>query len=195
MALLVGLGNPGPKYDATRHNIGFALVDSVARAWSAGDWKTQGKSLLCKVAPGAAGLPQGASLFIAKPQTYMNLSGQAVQALMAFYKIPPSDVIVVADDVTLPTGSIRIRAKGGHGGHNGLRNIIEQIGEGFPRIRVGVGLCPPGWDLANFVLARFTSADQEALAPVFTDFPRLLEAGLGKGWDFAGNRFNRRTEG
>lgn len=195
MALLVGLGNPGPKYDATRHNIGFALVDSVAHAWGAGDWKTQGKSLLCKAAPGSPGRPQGTSLLIAKPQTYMNLSGQAVQALMAFYKIRPSDVIVVTDDVTLPLGSIRIRASGGHGGHNGLRNIIEQIGEGFPRIRVGVGLCPPGWDLANFVLARFTAADQEALAPVFKDFPALLEAGLDKGWDFAGNRFNRRTAG
>src|SRR5690606_30698685 len=198
MALLVGLGNPGPKYDATRHNIGFALADAVARAWNAGDWRTQGKSLLCKVPPGAssgAALPAGSSLLIAKPQTYMNLSGQAVQALMAFYKIPPSDVIVVTDDVTLPLGSIRIRARGGHGGHNGLRNIIEQVGEGFPRIRVGVGLCPPGWDLANFVLARFTAADQEALAPVFKDFPALLEAGLERGWDFAGNRFNRRTAG
>src|SRR5690606_4075906 len=151
MALLVGLGNPGPKYDATRHNIGFALADAMARAAGADDWKAKGKSLLCK-APFA-----GSSLLFAKPQTFMNLSGEAVQALMAFYKIPPADMVVVTDDVTLPLGSIRVRANGGHGGHNGLRNIIEHVGEGFPRIRIGVRLCPPGRDLAAFVLARMTA--------------------------------------
>lgn len=195
MALLVGLGNPGPKYDATRHNVGFALADATARALGAGDWKTQGKALLCKVGPGSSVTPPGTPLLIAKPQTYMNLSGEAVQSLMAFYKIPPAEVVVVADDVTLPLGSIRIRASGGHGGHNGLRDIIARIGEGFPRIRIGVGLCPPGRDLANFVLARMGAAEQEQLAPVFSDFVKLLETGLTKGWDLAGNRYNRRTEG
>jgi PTH1 family peptidyl-tRNA hydrolase len=192
MVLLVGLGNPGPKYDATRHNVGFALADSMARVWEAADWKTQGKSLLCKVAPGSRfSFP----LLIAKPQTFMNLSGEAVQSLMAFYKIAPSEVVVVTDDVTLPLGSIRIRASGGHGGHNGLRNIIEHIGEGFPRIRIGVGLCPPGRDLANFVLARLSSPEQKVLEPVLSDFPALLETGLTKGWEMAANRFNRKTEG
>lgn len=189
MVLLVGLGNPGPKYDATRHNIGFALADAMARAAGADEWKAKGKSLLCK-APFA-----GSSLLFAKPQTFMNLSGEAVQALMTFYKILPADVVVVTDDVTLPLGSIRVRASGGHGGHNGLRDIIARIGEGFPRIRIGVGLCPPGRDLANFVLARMSAAEQEALDPVFADFPKLLETGLTKGWDTAANGFNRRTQG
>jgi PTH1 family peptidyl-tRNA hydrolase len=187
MPLLVGLGNPGPKYDATRHNIGFALADSVARAAGADGWKTWGKALVCKAAPGSI------SYLLAKPQTFMNLSGEAVQALMAFYKIPPSDLVVITDDVTLPLGSLRIRASGGHGGHNGLRNIIEHIGEGFPRIRVGVGLCPPGRDLAGFVLARMTADEQAQLKPVFADFQELLDAGFTKGWDFAANRFNKRT--
>lgn len=196
MALLVGLGNPGPKYDATRHNVGFALADSTARVLGAADWKTQGKALLTKVPPGSSGFSVGSTpLLIAKPQTFMNLSGEAVQSLMTFYKILPADVIVVTDDVTLPLGSIRVRASGGHGGHNGLRDIIARVGEGFPRIRIGVGLCPPGRDLANFVLARFSGTEQEALAPVFTDFPKLLETGLTKGWELAATRFNRRIEG
>lgn len=188
MALLVGLGNPGPKYDATRHNIGFALVDALAAACAAEEWKAKGKSLLCKATLGPH------PLLLAKPQTYMNLSGEAVQALAAFYKIRPADIVVVTDDVTLPLGSIRIRPSGGHGGHNGLRNIIEHLGEGFPRIRVGVGLCPPGRDLAGFVLARMTPAEQETLKQVHADFPKLLETGLGKGWDLAATRFNRRAQ-
>jgi PTH1 family peptidyl-tRNA hydrolase len=190
MALLVGLGNPGPQYDATRHNIGFALADSTARALvgngASDEWRTRGKALLCKASLGSA------SLLIAKPQTFMNLSGEAVQSLMTFFKIPPAEIVVVTDDVTLPLGSLRVRAEGGHGGHNGLRNIIEHIGEGFPRIRVGVGLCPPGRDLSAFVLARMTAAEREALAPLFADFVKLLETGLGQGWERAASRFNRR---
>ena len=191
MALLVGLGNPGPQYDATRHNIGFALADSMAGALvgnGASDaWRTRGKALLCKATLGSH------PLLIAKPQTFMNLSGEAVQSLMTFFKIPPAEVIVITDDVTLPLGSLRIRSEGGHGGHNGLRNIIEHIGESFPRIRIGVGLCPPGRDLAGFVLARMNAAERESLSPVFADFSKLLETGLTKGWEVAASRFNRRA--
>ncbi len=193
MALLVGLGNPGPQYDATRHNIGFALADSMARALIGNDasdaWRTRGKALLCKAALGSH------PLLIAKPQTFMNLSGEAVQSLITFFKIPPAEVVVVTDDVTLPIGSLRIRTEGGHGGHNGLRNIIEHIGEGFPRIRIGVGLCPPGRDLAGFVLARMNTVERESLNPVFEDFTKLLETGLTKGWETAASRFNRRAPG
>ena len=191
MPLLVGLGNPGSKYDATRHNVGFALADSAARAAGADGWKTWGKALVCKASPGSS--PSPSPLLFAKPQTFMNLSGEAVQALMAFYKIPPAEVVVVTDDVTLPLGSVRIRSSGGHGGHNGLRNIIEKIGEGFPRIRVGVGLCPPGRDLANFVLARLSSTEQADLEPLAAEFPKILETGFTKGWEMAANRFNKRT--
>jgi len=189
MPLLVGLGNPGPKYDHTRHNVGFALADAAAKAAGAQDgWKVWGAALLCKAALGPL------SLLIAKPQTFMNLSGEAVQALLTFYKIPPSDLVVVADDVTLPIGSIRIRAEGGHGGHNGLRDIIGRIGEGFPRIRIGVGPCPPNRDLSSFVLGRIESSEQEQLSPIFGDFPGLVELGFTKGWDLAASRFNRRVD-
>src|SRR5437868_191533 len=109
MPLLVGLGNPGPKYEDTRHNVGFWLVDALARAAGVADaWKPWGKSLVCKAQWG------GAALLLAKPQTFMNLSGEAVQGLLTFHKIPPSDLAVVADDVTLPTGSVRVRSLGGH---------------------------------------------------------------------------------
>ena len=187
MPLLVGLGNPGPKYDATRHNIGFALADSVARAAGAGEWKTWGKALVTKASLGSH------AYLLAKPQTFMNLSGEAVQALMAFYKIPPSEIVVVTDDVTLPLGSIRIRASGGHGGHNGLRNIIEHIGENFARIRVGVGLCPPGRDLAAFVLARMTADEQTGLKPIFAEIQDILDTGASKGWEMAATKFNKRA--
>jgi PTH1 family peptidyl-tRNA hydrolase len=188
MPLLVGLGNPGSKYDHTRHNIGFSLVDAVARAAGVeNDWKTWGSSLVCKASVGPV------SLLIAKPQTFMNLSGEAVQALLTFYKFPPSEIAVVTDDVTLPAGSIRIRPFGGHGGHNGLRDIIAKIGEGFSRIRIGVGLCPPQQDLSNFVLGRMSAIDQESLKPIFNEFPALVEMGFTKSWDFAASRFNRVT--
>ena len=190
MPLLVGLGNPGPKYDATRHNIGFALADSVAAAAGADAWKTWGKALVCKVPQGSGPL---ASLLLAKPQTFMNLSGEAVKALMAFYKIPPAEVVVVTDDITLPIGSLRIRSSGGHGGHNGLRDIIEKVGEGFPRIRIGLGMCPPGRDLAAFVLARMTADEQAGLKPLFMDFREILETGFTKGWEAAANKFNKRA--
>lgn len=185
MPLLVGLGNPGSKYDETRHNIGFALLDGMDKNL---DWKVWGKSLLCKVTLGPV------VLHVAKPQTFMNLSGEAVQALLTFYKIHPSEMVVVADDVTLPAGSIRIRPHGGHGGHNGLRDIIEKIGENFPRIRIGVGLCPPNRDLAGFVLSKMVTSEREVLKPIFTEFQNLVETGFTKGWDFAATRFNRRLD-
>jgi PTH1 family peptidyl-tRNA hydrolase len=188
MPLLVGLGNPGPQYDLTRHNVGFALADATARAAGAEEWKARGKALLCR------GNLGGISLWLAKPQTFMNLSGEAVQALLAFYKLQPANMVVVTDDVTLPAGSVRIRPEGGHGGHNGLRDIIDRIGEGFARIRVGVGPCPPGRDLSHFVLGKMTAPELESLEPVFKEFPALVETGFSKGWDFAASRFNRRTE-
>ena len=189
MPLLVGLGNPGPKYQDTRHNVGFALVETLVKTHQAQDgWKAWGKSLLCKLSLGEL------TVLVAKPQTFMNLSGEAVQTLVAFHKLPITDLVVVADDAELPLGSIRIRSQGGHGGHNGLRDIIERIGENFPRIRVGVGPCPPGWDLANFVLGKLGSVELDALKPAFDEFPKLVEMGFTKGWDFAGTRFNKRAE-
>ncbi len=189
MPLLVGLGNPGPQYENTRHNIGFALVDSVAKTAGVVDaWKPWGKSQVCKASLG------NHSLILAKPQTFMNLSGEAVLGLLTFYKIPLVEMVVVADDVSLPLGAIRVRAEGGHGGHNGLRDIVERIGEGFPRIRVGIGPCPEGWDLAAFVLGKMGETEWNALKPVFAEFSEVVESGFARGWDFAGSRFNRKPE-
>ena len=189
MPLLVGLGNPGSKYRDTRHNVGFALVDALADARGCGqDWKGFGKSLLCKIPLG------GLTLLAAKPQTFMNLSGEAVQSILSFHKLPPGEMAVVADDAELPLGSLRIRPHGGHGGHNGLRDIVSRVGENFPRIRIGVGPRPPGWDLADFVLAKFALEERPLLDPLFADFPKLVETGFTKGWDLAASHFNRRVD-
>jgi PTH1 family peptidyl-tRNA hydrolase len=188
MPLLVGLGNPGPKYQDTRHNVGFALVDALVETREPGAWKAWGKSLLCRLSLG------GQSLIAAKPQTFMNLSGEAVQALLAFHKLPATDMVVVADDAELPVGSIRIRSQGGHGGHNGLRNIVEHLGENFPRIRIGVGPRPAGWDLADFVLGKFGPPDREALKPAFEEFSGMVELGFAQGWERAASKFNKRAE-
>lgn len=186
----MGLGNPGAKYDRTRHNLGFALVDRLVEdAGQAGSWKTEGRSLTRRVE--LAGRP----VLVAKPQTFMNLSGEAAQALLRFYKVPPSNLVVAVDEIYLDLGVVRIRAKGGAGGHNGLRNLIEHCGEDFVRIRIGVGPVPPGADKADFVLGRYGSAEGKALEPVFARFKDMVETGIAKGWDRAGTEFNRAVGG
>ena len=183
----MGLGNPGPKYDRTRHNIGFEFADRVAQdSGQAGSWKQEAKSLTRKIT--LAGL----SLLIVKPQTFMNLSGEAAQALLAFYKIPPRNLIAVVDDIYLDLGALRIRTQGSHGGHNGLRNLMEHCGDEFTRIRVGVGPFPPGQDRADFVLRKYGTEESKALASVLEQAKAVLETGLGLGWERAGSDFNRR---
>ena len=186
MFILLGLGNPGPKYDRTRHNVGFALADLLVESFpSPGAWKSEGKSLTRKIQ--VAGMP----VLVAKPQTFMNLSGEAAQSLMAFYKVAPDRLVVVADDIYLDSGVLRVRPLGGHGGHNGLRNLIDHLGEGFTRIRIGVGPCPPDQDKSDFVLRRYGVDEEKALAGIFSGFPRLIETGIAKGWDRAASDFNR----
>ncbi len=189
MPLLVGLGNPGPQYQDTRHNIGFALLDKLQLSCEGFEgWKPWKNSLFCKFKLGSA------NVMGVKPQTFMNLSGEAIQPLLAFYKIPLSELVVIADDVELPIGSVRIRMQGGHGGHNGLRDIIRLLGENFIRIRIGVGPCPPGWDLADFVLGQFEPKDREYLKTVVNDFPKLVETGFSQGWEMAATIYNRRVD-
>lgn len=189
MHILLGLGNPGPKYDRTRHNIGFDFADRVAEALGAGSWKTESKSLTCRAV--LAGKP----LLIAKPQTYMNLSGEAAQGLLAFYKVSPRNLIVAVDEIYLDLGAIRIRTKGSAGGHNGLRNLIEHCGEEFTRIRIGVGPVPQGYDLADFVLKKYGSDEAKALESVLSQSKNMIETGLSQGWERAGSDFNRRPVG
>lgn len=150
MKIIVGLGNPGLKYAGTRHNTGFSAIIAISDKYN-----IQLNKKECKAVTGH-GFIEGEKVVLAMPQTYMNLSGEAVQALLTFYKCTPEDLIVIYDDVDLDVGRIRIRKKGSAGGHNGIKSIISMIGtEEFDRIKVGVGHKPEGWDLADHVLSRF----------------------------------------
>lgn len=190
----MGLGNPGPKYDRTRHNVGFDFVDRVASdlerssSGQAGAWKAEAKSLVRKVV--VAGVP----VLIAKPQTFMNLSGEAAQGLLSFYKVSPRNLIVVVDDIYLDLGSLRIRTKGSHGGHNGLRDLIEHCGEEFTRIRIGVGPFPPGQDRAEYVLRKYGNEEAKTYEGIHSEAKRIVETGLTLGWEKAGSEFNRRAQ-
>ena len=154
MKLIVGLGNPGAKYRGTRHNIGFAVLDELAARWQVSFESAPVDALIAKV--------RGADeVLLAKPLTFMNASGEAVGALLRYYKIEIADLLVVVDDVQLPLGKIRARVRGSAGGHNGLKSIVAHIGDEFSRLRIGVGRGDPRRDLADHVLTRF-DADEAA---------------------------------
>ena len=156
--IVVGLGNPGSAYDNTRHNIGFSAVDYIAEKTGAKITKTKFSALL------GTWEYEGKKVMLLKPQTFMNLSGDAVGPRAKFYKIPPENVIIIYDDVSLPVGKMRIRRKGSRGGHNGIKSIINHIGENFPRVKIGVGEKPhPDYDLAAWVLGKFGTDDKKAL--------------------------------
>ncbi|HSX29178.1 MAG TPA: aminoacyl-tRNA hydrolase [Candidatus Saccharimonadales bacterium] len=162
--LVVGLGNPGKEYDTTRHNVGFEAVDAFCKANDIGPWVDK-KDLRCLQADGTLGETR---VIVVKPTTFMNLSGDAVQAVMHFYKIPAEKVVVVHDELDIPFGQIRIRGEGGSAGHNGLKSIMQHLGEQFGRVRVGIGPKEPEqMDSADFVLAKF-SKEQQAHMPELT---------------------------
>lgn len=160
--LVVGLGNPGEQYAQTRHNAGFLVVDDVAEKAGVKSWSLRFDALVGDAMWG------GKRVLFVKPQTYMNLSGKAVAALADYYKIPPQNIIVVCDDVSFDTGVIRLRLKGSHGGHNGLKDIEARLGsQDYIRYKVGVGKKPsPETDLADWVLGKFTSQDLEKLPSI-----------------------------
>ena len=161
MKLIVGLGNPGPEYWETRHNIGFMVVDSIAKRSSL-QWRTNGDVEYCK----SFGPHQ---FFVMKPQTFMNRSGWAVSRFADFYKIEFQDLLVVLDDVDLPLGKLRIRPRGSAGTHNGLKSVVEQLGTtDFPRMRIGVGRGDKRRDLADFVLDRFDQSEWPVVENVIT---------------------------
>ncbi len=157
MFVIVGLGNPDKKYENTRHNIGFDVIDAFAHKYNI-EVKEKKHKALC-----GTGAVEGTKVLLVKPQTYMNLSGESVAEVMRFYRVDPeSELIVIFDDVSLAPGNIRVRKKGSAGGHNGIKSIIAYIGtQNFMRIKVGVGEKPDGWDLANHVLGRFSSDDRK----------------------------------
>ncbi len=163
--LIVGLGNPGKKYENTRHNAGFLSIDTLAKAQGVTIDRAQFHSLTARTQI------DGVNVLLMKPQTLMNASGLAVQEAVMFYKLEPSQVVVISDDINLDIGKMRIRPNGSDGGQRGLRDIIACLGtDAFARVRVGVGQKPhPDYDLAAWVLSRFSDADMKTLTPVFED--------------------------
>lgn len=187
--LIVGLGNPGREYKDTRHNIGFMLVDRLAARLDAQGMKVQAKAIVISA------LHQERKIILAKPQTYMNLSGQSVQGLLHFYKIPIGNLIVAHDDLDIPFGTIRIRPGGGPGGQRGMASAIEQLGtKDFPRLRLGIGRPPGRMEAKDYVLQNFSKEDQKLLPEVLD---RACDAALEfvvKGVNAAMNKFNGTME-
>ena len=190
--LVVGLGNPGREYDGTRHNIGFAALDRLAeRLGCSFRSKSRFSAQVAEAGAGEAG-----KVTLAKPQTFMNRSGSAVQALLVWLKIEPTQLLVVVDDADLPLGQIRLRASGGSGGHNGLRSIIETLGgiEEFARLRIGIGrTAPVGTDITGHVLGRFAPAEREVAEEAVATAVEAMECCLRDGLAKAMNRFNRKS--
>jgi PTH1 family peptidyl-tRNA hydrolase len=188
MKLIVGLGNPGPKYKQTLHNIGFDVVDELARRHGATFDAAPTDALFAKV----RSLGDD-TVLLAKPLTFMNLSGRAVQDLRHYFRIEPVDLLVVTDDVNLPVGQLRARRGGSAGGHNGLKSIIELLGtDQFPRLRVGVGRGDPRRDLADRVLGKAEPEEREILAEATTLAADAVELFVTRGMAEVMNRFNRR---
>ena len=176
MYLIAGLGNPTREYDKTRHNVGFSVIDVLADKYNIDVSDRKHKALCGK------GIIEGEKVLLLKPQTFMNLSGQAVQEAAAFYKLPMEKVLVFVDDISLEPGHVRIRRKGTDGGHNGLKNIIYLTGsDQFPRVKIGVGAKPhPDYDLAKWVLSRFSAEERKALDSVLeqaADIAKLIVSG------------------
>ena len=186
MKLIVGLGNPGQEYRDTRHNVGFMVVDALVDRWRVADqWREKFEALQIKTVRGDE------QVIIAKPLTFMNLSGQAVQALAGFYKIEPADVFVVTDDVALPVGRLRARREGGAGGHNGLKSIIQSLAtQAFPRMRVGVGRGDDRRDLADHVLGRFEADERDTVSAAVLRAADATEMFLSEGIGRVMNAFN-----
>ena len=184
--LLVGLGNPGTQYENTRHNVGFLVADELAERQNAPIQRLKFKALTNLLTI------SGEKVLVMKPVTYMNLSGEAVRQAADFYKVPPDHVLVVLDDTALAVGKLRVRRGGSAGGHNGLKSIIQHLGtDQFPRLRVGVGEKPhPDYDLADWVLGRFTGEDKKAIDAAVKRAADGVECILKDGLEQGLNRFN-----
>ena len=190
MKLIVGLGNPGPDYRDTRHNVGFMVADALVERWRvAGQWREKFEALQIKTMRGEE------PVIVVKPLTFMNLSGQAVAAIAGFYKIEPADIFIVTDDVALPMGRLRARREGGAGGHNGLKSLIQSLGtQAFPRMRVGVGRGDNRRDLADHVLGRFEADERDIVSAAVLRAADATETFLSDGIERVMNAFNAATE-
>jgi len=184
--IAVFLGNPGARYENTRHNAGFMAADAVGRRVGASLNRVKFGALTAEAMLG------GQQVFLMKPQTYMNLSGGSVRQAMKFFKVPLSNVVAVSDDVSLPTGRLRVRRRGSSGGHNGLKDIIAKCGgEDFPRIKIGVGAPPhEDYDMADWVLSKLSGEDEKLIAQAAAQAAAALEAVIARGAEQAMAEFN-----
>jgi peptidyl-tRNA hydrolase, PTH1 family len=186
MKAIVGLGNPGAEYVATRHNVGFEVVDELARRWQVKlkKWRKVGTLALAK----------DHDALLMEPATFMNLSGEAVLSVGSFYKVNLADWLIVVDDVNLPLGRVRMRKMGSAGGHNGLKSVIQHLGPDFARLRIGVGRGDPKWDLADHVLARFEPEERRSVEEAIGRAADAVETFVTEGIEPAMNRFNARDD-
>lgn len=184
MKLLVGLGNPGKKYEGTRHNIGFEVLYEVARRFAQGKPKTAFDAETIEVTIGSE------RCLVMCPQTFMNRSGQSVQKAKDFFKLDNADLLVVCDDFSLPVGTLRIRPQGSAGGQNGLKDIINRIGQDYARMRVGIGPVPDRWDPADFVLGKFNKTERAEMEHTVVRGADAVEDWVREGTEFCMNRYN-----
>ncbi len=183
--LIIGLGNPGREYRATRHNVGFMVIDGLCEAFAIRLSRLQSKALV------GTGNWSGKKIILAKPQAFMNLSGQPVSSLMRFYRIPLEQLVVIHDDLDLPVGTLRMRPGGGSAGQKGLGSIIAQLGtEMFPRLRIGIGRPPGQMDPADYVLEGFSTPEKELLSQVLSRAVEAIEDFMQFGLEHAMNAFN-----
>lgn len=190
MYIIVGLGNPKKEYDNTRHNIGFASIDRIAQKNGIAVIERKHKAVIGK------GYIEGQKVILAKPQTYMNLSGESVRELVDYYKIDEeTQLIVIYDDISLEVGQLRIRKKGSAGGHNGIKNIISHLGHDvFQRIKIGVGEKPKGYDLADYVLGHFTQDERKIMEERSEDINEAIKLMIADETDAAMNQFNKKAD-
>jgi PTH1 family peptidyl-tRNA hydrolase len=189
MKIIAGLGNPGSEYAATKHNVGFMLVDALADKLGIDNWQDKFDA---KVAQGFLGTEK---ILLVKPLTYMNESGRAIGPLMNFYKLEPEDLIVVHDDMDIPAGTVRIRKKGSAGGHNGIKSVLAHLGdEHFARVRIGIGRPLPGWTVVNHVLAPFTDEDKPKIKEAINYLLPAVECIVKDDVDMAMNKYNPKKQ-
>ena len=189
MFIIVGLGNPTKEYEGTRHNVGFDVIDAIADKYNISVTEREKRAFCGK------GVIEGQKVILVKPQTYMNLSGESVRGLIDYYKVDTEmELLVIFDDVSLDVGQLRIRKKGSAGGHNGIKNIIQHLGSNvFQRIKVGVGEKPKEYDLADYVLGRFSKAEREVMEDGYKNAIEAVEMIVRGDIDVAMNLFNKKV--
>lgn len=190
MFIIAGLGNPDRQYEGTRHNAGFDVIDRIAEKYNIAVDTKRHRAYIGK------GIIEGQKVILAKPQTYMNLSGESIRSLVDYYKVDEeNELLVIYDDISLDVGQLRIRAKGSAGGHNGIKNIIAHLGtQIFPRIKVGVGEKPKGYDLADYVLGHFSKSEREMMDEGYDNAVRAAELIVSGRLNEAMNEFNRKKK-